>query len=157
MKIVKKIDESWKHHVHDAAVKLNRAISLLFKIRNFVNVNTLKTIYYAIFDSHIDYMVWAQNLKTVNRVFTLHKKALGIISFQPRHCHSSSLFKKHNLLKFEDKIQVEKVLLVSKYFNHVLPSIFDNRYTHCFDIHNGNTDTSFTVKLFKPSFQTKLY
>ena len=35
---------SWKHHVTDIAIKLNRAIVLLFNIRNFVNVNTLKTL-----------------------------------------------------------------------------------------------------------------
>ena len=46
---------NWKHHVSDIAIKLNRADALLFKIRNDVNVNTLKTIYYAIFDSHINY------------------------------------------------------------------------------------------------------
>ena len=38
---------NWKHHVSDIAIKLNRANALLFKIRNFVNVNTSKIIYYA--------------------------------------------------------------------------------------------------------------
>ena len=105
MKIVKKIDENWKHHVNHAAVKLNRAISLLFKIRNFVNVNTLKTIYYAIFDSHIDYMVCARKLKTVNRVFTLHKEALRIISFQPIQalCLKSTIY-----LNLETKFKLKR-------------------------------------------------
>ena len=41
-----RIDENlnWKHHVTDIVIKLNSANGLLFKIRNFVNVNTLKTI-----------------------------------------------------------------------------------------------------------------
>ena len=51
-----KIDENliWKDHINDTAVKLNRANALLFKIRNFVNITILKTIYFAIFDSHIN-------------------------------------------------------------------------------------------------------
>ena len=61
-----RIDKNWKwkHHVTDIAIKLNRANALLLKIRNFVNVNTLKTIYYAIYGSDINYanVVWAQNL-----------------------------------------------------------------------------------------------
>ena len=61
-----KIDENliWKDHINDTAVKLNRANALLFKIRNFVNITILKTIYFAIFDSHINYtnLVWAQML-----------------------------------------------------------------------------------------------
>ena len=156
-----RIDENlnWKHHVSDIAIKLNRANALLFKIRNFVNVKTLKTIYYAIFDSHINYanVIWAQNSNALNRVSALQKKALRIISFQPRDYYSSPLFKKQNLLKFKDKIQLENVLLVSKHFNNLLPSIFDNWFTLCSDIHNYNTAASLTGKLFKPSFHTILY
>ena len=156
-----RIDENlnWKHHVSDIAIKLNRSNALLLKIRNFVNVKTLKTIYYTIFDSHISYanVIWAQNPNAVNRVSVLQKKALRIISSQPRDCYLSPLFKKQNLLKFEDKIQLENVLLVSKYFNNILPSIFDNWFALCSDMHNYNTAVSLTGKLFKPSFDTILY
>ena len=71
---------NWKYHVNDVAVKLNRVNALLFKITNSVNVYKLKTIYYAIFDSHFNYkilviyVVWAQNSVAMNRVFTLQKK-----------------------------------------------------------------------------------
>ena len=39
-----KIDENlnWKDHIHNIATRLNRANALLFKIRNYVNFNTLK-------------------------------------------------------------------------------------------------------------------
>ena len=133
---------SWKHNVPDIVVKLNKANALLFKIRNFVNVNTLKTIYYAIFDLHYANVIWAQNFNAVNRASILQKKALRTISFQPRDCHSSPLFKKQNLLKFEDKIQLENVLLFSKYFNNILPLIFDIWFTLCSEIHNYNTASS---------------
>ena len=51
-----KINENcnWKQHVHDIAIKLNRANDLLSIIRNYVNKHTLRTIYLAIFDSHIN-------------------------------------------------------------------------------------------------------
>ena len=149
---------NWKHHVSDIAIKL-QANALLFKIRNFVNINTLKTIYYAIFDSHINYanVIWAQNFNAVKRVCIFEKEAQRSISFQPRDCHSSPLFKKHNLLIFEDKIQLENVLLVSKYFNNILPSIFGKWFTLSSDMHNYNTAASSTGKLFKPSFRTSVY
>ena len=72
----------------------------------------------------------------------------------PRDCHSSPLFKKESLLKFEDKIQLENVLLASKYFNDILPLIFDKWFTLCSEIHNYNTAVSSTGKLFRPSFRT---
>ena len=138
---------------------MNRANALLFRIRNFVNVKTLKTIYYTIFDSHINYVnvILAQNSNALNRLSVLQKKAPRTISFQPRDCHLSSRLEKQNLLKFEDKIQLENVLFVSKYFNNILPSIFDNWFTLCSNMHNYNTVASLTGKLFKPSFRTILY
>ena len=73
-----KIDQNlnWKDHINDIAVKLNRANALLFKIRNFVNITILKTIYFAIFDSHINYanLVWAQNSNAMSRILTLQKR-----------------------------------------------------------------------------------
>ena len=149
---------NWKHHVSDIAIKL-QANALLFKIRNFVNINTLKTIYYAIFDSHINYanVIWAQNSNAVKRVCMVEKKAQRSISFQPRDCHSSPLFKKHNLLIFEDNIQLENVLLVSKYFNNILPSVFGKWFTLSSDMHNYNAAASSTGKSFKPSFRTSVY
>ena len=102
-------------------------------------------------------MSLGSNFNAVNRVPILQKKVLRTISFQWRDCHSSLVFKKQNLLKFEDKIQLENVLLVSKYFNNILPSIFDKWFTLCSYIHNYNTAASSTGKLFKSSFRTNLY
>ena len=52
-----KIDENlnWKQHIHDIAIKINRANSLLYTIRNYVNKHILRTIYFSIFDSYINY------------------------------------------------------------------------------------------------------
>ena len=95
---------NWKDHINDSAVKLNRANALLFNI-TFVNIIILKTAYFAIFDSHINYanLVWAQNSNAMSRILTLQKKAMRIITFQSRNCHSSPLFSKLKLLKFNDK------------------------------------------------------
>ena len=48
-----KIDANltWQHHVHDLSIKLNRPNALLFKIRKYVSVKILRSIYFAIFDS----------------------------------------------------------------------------------------------------------
>ena len=93
-----KIDENlnWHHHINDLAIKLNRANALFFKIRNYVNQKVLRSIYFLIFDSHLNYanLAWAQNSNTIQRIIILQKKAIRIISFQPRNCHSSPFFGK---------------------------------------------------------------
>ena len=64
-----KIDENlnWHHHINDLAIKLNRANALFFKIRNYVNQKVLRSIYFLIFDSHLNYanLTWAQNSNTI--------------------------------------------------------------------------------------------
>ena len=54
-----KTDENlnWKQYIHDMAIELNRANALLSIIRNYVNKLTLRTIYFAIFGSHINYAI----------------------------------------------------------------------------------------------------
>ena len=55
---------NWKQHIHDIPIKLNRANALLYTIRNFINRHILKTIYFAIFDTYINYakLIWSQIL-----------------------------------------------------------------------------------------------
>ena len=70
------INLSWQYHVNDLSVKLNRANVLLFKMRKYVNLKILRSIYFAIFDSYISYfsLAWAQNCSTIQRIIMLQKK-----------------------------------------------------------------------------------
>ena len=69
---------NWKDHLHDTAMKLNRAITLLFKIRNYVRFNTMKSIDFTIFDFHLNHanLIWGQNLNSSIRIATVEKKAI---------------------------------------------------------------------------------
>ena len=63
-----KIDANltWQHHINDLFVKLNRANALLFKMRKYISLKILRSIYFAIFDSSLSYccLVRAQNFTT---------------------------------------------------------------------------------------------
>ena len=93
-----KINENfnWKQNIHDIAIKLNRANTLLSIVRNYVNKHSLRTIYFAIFDSHINYV----NLIRDQKIVILQKKALRIMNFQSRDSHSSPLFRSNHILKY---------------------------------------------------------
>ena len=66
-------------------------------------------------------------------------------------------FSKLKLLKFNDKVHLENVLLISKFINSLLPPVFNNWFTFCSNVHNYETTSSAACKLFKPSFRTNLY
>ena len=86
-------------------------------------------------------------------ILPLQKKVMRIITFQSRNYHSSTSFLKLKLLKFSDKFLLENAVLISKFFKNLLPAVF----TFCSTIHNYETTSSTTCKLFKPSFLTDLY
>ena len=92
-----KIDTNlnWQYHVNDLSIKLNRANALLFKLRKYVSLKILRSIYFAIFDSYLSYccLVWDQSYSTIQRIIILQKMAIRIINFQPRNFHTNPLFK----------------------------------------------------------------
>ena len=144
----------WHDQVNSIAVKLNRANALLLKIRNYVNTETLRNIYFAIFDSHLSYscIVWAQNINTVRRLIVLQKKALRIMNFKDQLFHSSPLFSSNNILKFGDKITLENILFISKSINRQVPSIFNDWFTFSRNLHRYETCWSATNHLNIPTF-----
>ena len=56
---------------------------MLWKLRHYVNEATIKSIYYAIFHSHLSYVctAWGQNLNPKHHINLLLKNAIQIISF----------------------------------------------------------------------------
>ena len=75
-----KIDENlkWRHHINEVSSKLVMANAILFKIRNYLNPKILRSIYFAIFESHLNYysIVWAQNPGSIKRLIILQKRPL---------------------------------------------------------------------------------
>ena len=74
---------NWSYNT-DLATELNRANALLSEIRNCVNFNTLKAIYFAIFDLHMNYAnpIWEAKpqFKVKSYYFTEKKLSELIIS-----------------------------------------------------------------------------
>ena len=70
------VDEylSFKNHMDTVKLKLNRANSLLAKLRHYVNPTLLRTIYYAIFESHL-YMDVSYKKKHKRKSYKMLKKS----------------------------------------------------------------------------------
>ena len=106
-----KIDNklNWKSHVNAIATKLNQANAMLYKVRDFVNANILKSIYYALFESHINYacIIWGQNISTINCLYILQKlSVLKSVMLTPVLC-----FIALKLLKLQIKSRLRTVSL----------------------------------------------
>ena len=64
-----------KQQINHVALKLNKANAMLSKLRYVFDIKTLRSVYYAIFESHLCYasLVWAQNTNSVTRLHLLQK------------------------------------------------------------------------------------
>ena len=46
---------TWKQQINHVALKLNKANAMLSKLRHVLDIKTLRSVYYAIFESHLCY------------------------------------------------------------------------------------------------------
>ena len=154
-----KIDQylNWQDHINNIAMKLNKANSMLYKVRQFVNKRTLISIYHAIFDSHLNYtpIVWGRTKSSIIGVFIIQKETLRTIYFKGKFDHTSSLFSESNIIKLPDKIFMENCLFVSKSLNSQSPEIFNNWFVFSYDTHSYETSCSEKGMLKVKSFNKK--
>jgi len=152
---------NWKYNTKILASKLSRAVGMLSKIRHYVNKKTLKSIYFAIFDSHLSYgsIIWAQdsNNQNVTRIMRLQKKAVRIMNFAHYLDHTDPIFNQLGILKFTDKVEVQNMLLVSDSLNSKLPTILNNMYKFVESAHYYKTRNSIKCKLLLEKVNTSLH
>ena len=133
---------------------------MLAKARHYVPVLELKNIYHAIFSSHILYgsQVWTPKLISISdKISTLQKAAMRIMTFSEFRAHSEPLFKKLQILKFRDSIAVNNCSFVYDYFHNNLPISFTNTFIRTDDLHEYSTRQSTTGKLSIPSYKTTTF
>ena len=140
---------NWKKHILTLSKKNSRCIGIMCKLRQFMNTNMLKNIYYSLFYSHLVYAipVWGSAcIGEINIILVLQKIALRIITHNdhfpsvPGPLHPSDpLFYKLEILKVHNvfKLQVSKFIFNCLQLN--TPTIFHNWFRLNFTIHNYNT------------------
>ena len=116
---------NWKIHIHDLVSKLNGANAIFAKLRHFVNSEILRSTYFAIFHSHLNYVCIAWRFPQ-QKVSFLQKIALRIMNFAPFNAHTTLLFKNCNILKFADIINIES--FINNGFNRDSFSIFNENF-----------------------------
>ena len=140
--------------------KLSRANGLLAKIRHYTSPALCRTIYYAIFNSHIVYanQVWGQsNQEIPNTISRLQNKAMRIINFKHSADQCNPLYSKLKILKFKDQITYYNCLFVHDFFVKNLPNVFNNYFSPLRDIHVHNTRGRGRLLLDVPRVKTRHY
>ena len=104
---------------------------MLDKIRHYTSAEQVKSIYHAIFASHMTYgcQIWGQSFNNthINKIQTLQNNALRIITFFPDfRDHVTPTYAAQNILKIKDLISLKNLLLIHDYFKKKLTSTIIN-------------------------------
>ena len=152
---------SGKHHCELLSIKLKRANGMLSMIRHYIPHEELKSVYYAIFSSHMTYgcQIWGQSRSIhVNRISRLQNTAMRIINFETYDANPDPLYKSNKVLKLENFIKLQNCLLIHDYMNNTLPSCFQDYYfKQNYLNYNVQTRNSSLGCLFIPSKNTSTY
>ncbi len=131
---------SWKSQISTITKKISRSIGIMYKLRPFVNVKIMKSVYYSIIYPHLIYgiQVWGSAFKTaLINLNTMQKKAVRMITFNDSFhtegyglCHSSPLFLQLEFLIISDiyKFQISKFLYDC--LNGYAPRQFNTWFTY---------------------------
>ena len=135
---------------------------MLSKIRHYVPTSELRSIYYAIFSSHMTYgsQVWGQAITThTEKIFKLQNRALRIIDFADFRADVDPIYAKNMILKLADQIKLQNCLFVFDFLHKKLPECFDNYFTKLDEIYSDEITTinSELGCLFTPFMSTVKY
>ena len=148
---------NWKPHILNLKSKLAKNNYLLFKLGNYVNQNTLRTVYYSLIHPFLQYCIstWGScarsNLGILER---LQKQSIRNICHQPRLTHTTPLFLSLSTLKLSDiyKLQVAKLI-----YNNLQNNIIgENSLVKLADKHNYNTRASAANNFYQHKVNTNV-
>ena len=105
---------------------------MLAKIRHFVPVNTLRSIYFGIFSSLLTYeaQVWGQfQNQHVTRLQKIQNKTIRIINFSKYNDPVDPIYHKLNVLKLCDHVKLQNFLYVHNCLNNKIPEPLKESFT----------------------------
>ena len=100
---------SWRSHLAELSRKLARSVGIFYKLRHCVPLDTLISIYYALFYPFLTYgiVVWGARYENLLKpVLTAQKKVIRAVTFSEPTAHSSPLFSDLKILKLSDQLYI---------------------------------------------------
>ena len=155
---------TWIGHIEHISKKLASANFAVNSTKNFLPLKIRKTIYYSLFDSHLNYanLLWGcAASKQLKRIESLQKKCIRNVANMPYKAHTEPIFKVLGVLNLHDKLIFNRSLFMHKYRNQKLPISFQNMFA---DIPEDNMQTRHNdynylnkpaIKTYMESFPTK--
>ncbi len=100
---------SFDSHISQLCKKISKTLLILNKIKNFVHVDALKKLSYALVHSSITYSINIKHMWIANKTTFKQKKAVRIISRAKYRYHTNPLFADLEILPLEELIAYHRL------------------------------------------------
>jgi hypothetical protein len=123
---------SFDSHISHICAKISKSLFCINRIKNFVNKESLKKLYFAMVHSHLSYCVniyGCANTTNLQKLRVKQKAAIRTICNAGYRDHTKPLFKNQQILPIDELIKFERLKFMHKYRNNKLPFSFNETWT----------------------------
>lgn len=154
------VDEklTWTLHIEKLSIEISKPVGIIYKIRNRLNTDTMRKIYFSLIHSKLNYMlpIWSTATRTQKKpIQVLQNRALKSMYHFPILYSTDSLYTtaaKDRICNINKMAQRILLLLVYQFINNTI------HHNITFTIQNTQrTRTSTEVKIFVPKIRTTRY
>ena len=155
------LDENltWEGHIEHIGKKLASANFAINSSKNFLPLRIRKTIYYSLFDSHLNFgnLLWgcASN-KFVKKLENLQKKCIRNVALHKFKAHTEPIFKELEILKLSDKFAFCQAQFMQQYRHKKLPESFANMFLEITENDDLKTRQNYYNYVNKPAIKNYL-
>ena len=155
------LDENlnWKKQISLVNNKIAKNIGIFYKLRHFVNLQTLKQLYYCLVYPYLNYgsISWGNTYPTsLTKLFTKQNNCVRSIFYASNRESASPYYQLLHILKFDNIVRFKICSLTYKlyYQPSKVPSIFHNLLTPVTAIHTYNTRNAANLNFYRPKIRT---
>ena len=150
----------WSAQVEATLKKCNSLLFLLGRIKLYLDIPTQKLFFNAYGLPHLDNCstIWGNcNNELLDRIIKLQKRATRFILAKDLCSPSSELFQQLGWVRFDERVQYRKCILMFKSFNNLAPTYLTNKFAYTNDIHNLDLRSVTNQNLYAPKPKLEIY
>lgn len=152
---------SWKYHISSLCSRLSRNAGIFLKLRHFVSLSQMKSIYYSLVYPHVTYAIvaWGSAYKThLNKIQVKQNHILRIIFFATLYGKNTEsalpLINLLDMLTVENIFKLNCLKFIYLWQTNQLPNIFDNYFEFAKNKHSYNTRYASNNNFYKQKSRT---
>ena len=132
----------WDKQINIVKRKLYNVIGVINRIKEKVDSDTLITIYNTLMLPHLSYCceIWGNTYcSRLKDIVVLQKRAIRLVNKVDYKAHTSPIFKKYRVLKFNDLIDFNTCIIMYKASNNMLPVNVQGQFKKNKEVHSYGT------------------